>query len=223
MGGSLRGKDTTMPYAVPPGRRLATTIALVTALTLAGCSGGDEGTGKPAGSPTGQAASTSAGAGSSQSASAGAGGAVNAEAVNIDPKNLPPSLGSVTVPAVVKDDPAATMKVDLLGLKRQDKVVIATYSFVVTSTSTDDEWLWDYLGRQIWNPTLVDTKNLKLHQVLRPVGGGTEVMTTYKGSKFAPGQTYFAFAAFAAPPADVTTMTVNAVEGGAAFTDVPLK
>lgn len=205
-------------------RRFVVAVACAGALALTGCSGSaDEGNTEPTTAATDTAAAD-AGTSPTAEATGGAGAPVNAEAVNIDPDNLPPSLGSVVVPAVVEGDPEATMKVDLLGLERQDQVVIATYSFVVTSSSsTKDEWLYDYLGNSPWRPTLVDTKNLKLHAVLRPTGGGPEVMTEYQGSKFAPGQTYFAFAAFAAPPADVTTMTVNAVEGGAAFTDVPLQ
>lgn len=203
-------------------RAVSAALAITAALTMSGCSlVGKEPASNPAGSAS-AGASGASGAASGAASGSKPGGAVNADAVNIDPDNLPPSLGTVTVPAVVKDDPAATMEVNLLGLRRQDKVVVATYSFVVKSDkSTTARWLYSYLGDKGWKPTLVDTKNLKLHDVLE--GDGGKAMTESQGSMFAPGQTYFAYAAFAAPPADVTDMTVKAVDGGAAFLAVPLQ
>jgi hypothetical protein len=195
------------------------------ALLVSGCSGGSDEAGagstqstKPVSSASGSAPSSAGASGSTQPNDGGA------SAAGIDPANPPKPLGTVTIPAVVKDDPKATLKIDLLGLKRQDKMLIATYAFTVTSTGESKaRWLYDYLGDQGWSPTLVDTKNLKLHKPLRAPGGGDIAATSYQGNKFAPGQVSYAFAVFGAPPEDVREMTVNVSDGAPPLVGMPIQ
>ena len=66
----------------------------------------------------------------------------------------------------------------------------------------------------------MDSRNLKLHNVVK--AGGQLVASDYQGSEFSPGQTFYAYAVFGAPPEDVTTMDVIASHGLPAFIAVPI-
>lgn len=48
-------------------------------------------------------------------------------------------------------------------------------------------------------------------------------MTDYQGAKFRPGQTFYAYASFAAPPTDVTSITVSLTDGAPAAAQVPIR
>lgn len=149
--------------------------------------------------------------------------AQSAAAAGVDLNSLGEPIATVSVPAQVEGDPDATMDVSLYSLTRDGETVIGAYSFHVRSdTGSDDaRWVYDYLGGQAWHPHLVDTQNLTRHDVLRQ--GATFAMTDYQGVKFRPGQTLFAYAAFAAPPADVTTMTVSLLDGAQPVSEVPVR
>lgn len=149
--------------------------------------------------------------------------AQSAVAAGVDLASVGDPIATVSVPAQVEGDPEATMDISLYSLTRDGETVIGIYSFTVRSeTGADDaEWIYDYLGKQGWVPHLIDTQNLTRHDVLRQ--GATLAMTDYQGVQFRPGQTLFAYAAFAAPPADVTTMTVSLVDGAAAVPEVPVR
>lgn len=189
-----------------PTRLLA--AAVLGALALTGCSGdGDEPDTKATSGVSATAASTAAptgGAGAGPDAEAQA---LEAAKAGIDPANPPKPIASSTTAAVVDGDPKATMKIDLLGLKRQGKTVLASYGFTVNAAagaSDDPQWIYDYLGNQGWNPALIDSTNLTLHRVV--TAAKRPLQTAYQGVKFRPGQTLYAYAVFAAPPEGVTTM-----------------
>ena len=195
--------------------------ALAGSVLLSGCSGGDSAAPAKA-APVGSTASPSSSSSSSSSDPNAADRAAEASKAGIDPANPPKPIASATAAAVVEGDPKATMRLDLLGLKRTGKTVLATFAFTVTSPggSTRPQWIYDYLGDTGWHPQLVDTTNLKLHRVVK--AGGRPVATDYQGAKFAPGQTLYAYAVFAAPPSDVTTMDVIPSDNVPALPDVPL-
>ena len=67
-------------------------------------------------------------------------------------------------------------------------------------------------------PQIVDGTNLKVHDVVAGSQVG-RLMTAHQGTKFGPGQTYYAFATFAAPPSGAT-LSVKAADGAPPFTDV---
>lgn len=214
-----------MTTAVP---RLLTPMTLLCALALAGCSGADEPGAVDTTSPAASAAASTASAPGSASASSGSASSEgddveeqSAAAAGIDLHAVAEPIATATVPAVVADDPDATMEVALLDLERDGDTVIGTFSFTVDADgAAEARWLWDYLGDQSWRPFLVDTTNLTRHDVL--MSPGTYAMTSSQGLKFRPGQTMYGFASFAAPPADVTTMTVQLIEGAAPATAVEL-
>ena len=62
--------------------------------------------------------------------------------------------------------------------------------------------------------------NLNKHGVL---GGINGAVTNHQGGRFMPGETFYAYASFAAPPADVTTMDVMMVEGAPLATGVEIR
>lgn len=215
-------------------------LALAAALTLSACSDGESATfeqsatqaddtapeTEAAGSDTAGSADTADAAG----ATSGAGGDAeddvteqSAAAAGVDPAQLGEPIATVTVPAVVEDDPEASMDVHLYSLRRDGETVVALFSFTVSSEdgSDDARWIYHYLGDTSWRPFLVDTTNLTRHDVLG--SSGTRAMTDYQGVKFRPGQTLYAFAAFAAPPEGVDTVTVNIDAGAPAVAEVPIQ
>lgn len=147
----------------------------------------------------------------------------SAAAAGIDLTQVPDPIATATVPATVEGDPEATMQVSLLSLVRDGETVIANVSFRVDSEggSTTPRWIYHYLGDFSWKPHLIDTTNLTRHDVLGT--SPTWAMTESQGSKFSPGQTFYAYAAFAAPPEGTTTVNVHLVDGSPAATEVPIQ
>lgn len=148
----------------------------------------------------------------------------SAAAAGVDPAELGEPLATVTRPARVAGDPDATMDVSLYSLERDGKALVGIFSFTVHSDSTtaEPEWLYDYLSSQSWRPHLIDTTNLTRHDVLG--GSGRYAVSDSQGSTyFLPGQTVYGYAAFASPPAEVTTMTVQLIDGTPAIQDVPVQ
>lgn len=143
-------------------------------------------------------------------------------AAGVDLSDLGEPVASSDVPAVVEGDPDATMTVAFYGLERDGETVVGTYSFTVHSDSTDPRWIYHYLGDQGWRPYLVDPENLNKHDVLRGEGG-QEAQTAYQGVQFAPGQTLYAYAMFAAPPEDVDAMDVAIVDSAPMLTGVEIR
>lgn len=232
------------PTTIRTGGRTARSIAAIAlvAALASGCQlgiGGDDAekpadgqtqsdTGGENGGENGAAASdggTDQGTGAGEpAASDGGGDAVvddDTQAAGVDPSSLGDPIASAEAPAIVDGDPEATMTVNLYSLTRSGETVVAVYSFQVHSTQTDHEdWLYGYLGDQGWHPYLIDTTNLNRHDVMTGAGSA---QTAYQGAEFRPGQTFYAYAVFAAPPADVTTMDASIADGVPMATEVPLR
>lgn len=149
-----------------------------------------------------------------------------AQAAGVDLTDVGAPIASAEVPAAVKGDPEATMTVSLHGLTRQDETLVAVYSFRVEASeaaSTDPRWIYHYAADQGWNPYAVDTTNFNRHGVLTDSTGTIRSQTEYQGPKFRPGQTLYAYAMFAAPPEDVTTMDVLLIDGAPLATEVEIR
>ncbi|UVI35648.1 hypothetical protein [Brevibacterium spongiae] len=192
-----------------PIRRTAlSAAAVVLAVTLTACSSGDDADA----SKTDDSGSQETEQASDDSGDGGAKGeAGSAEAAGLDMNDLPDPIASQDIPATVEGDDDAKLKVDLFALKRQGETVVAQFGFTVNSSSTEEDWLYGYLGDESWDPFLVDSRNLRKHQVLKH--NVNRAQTTSQGPKFKPGQTYYAFAVFAAPPPDVQEVEVSVVDG----------
>lgn len=198
-------------------RRPLVPLTLAAALLLTGCSLGAPAQFEESAAPA-PAQSASPAEDAEEDASA-----ESAQAAGIDPADLGDPIATITIPAVVEGDPEATMDVSLLSLRRDGKTVIANYSFLVHSTAVEqkERWIYHYLGGQAWEPHLIDSVNLTRHDVLGDYPN--EAMTDYQGTQFRPGTTFYAYAAFAAPPEDVTAMNVAMVDGAPLVMDVPLR
>lgn len=206
-------------------RTLNCTLALAVAgaLTLSACSQGDSASfgGESA------AAQASSSVGASGEASSQNEGDDTAEesaaAAEISLADLGDPIATATVPAFVELDPAATMEVSLYSLTREGKTLHGVFSFMVTSEngSEDASWLYDYLGGTAWEPHLIDPVNLARHDILGDFP--REAVTDDQSVKFRPGQMFYAYASFAAPPADVTSITVSLVDGAPPAVQVPIR
>jgi hypothetical protein len=121
----------------------------------------------------------------------------------------------------MEKDPAATVKVDLLGLERKDKVVVLTAAVTPTTTLSDPQNLFRVLGSNSWMPSLIDTVNLKQYAVVR--AGGKILSSNDLVVRAGSGQPMFVYAVFAAPPPDVTKVNVLFSDAIPAFSDVPIQ
>lgn len=201
-------------------RYLSIAIVVVSAL-CAGCT-------VPSPGPPSEVASSPAPANSaSVSSSPAAPGTVESEsarAAGIDLTTLPAPIASGRLPARVSDDPDATIEIALYSLRRTGKVVTATFSFRVHSAGdrAGEALLFGYLGGEIWTPYLVDTVNLRRHGVLTADDVAAQTSSNLRGQRFRPGQTLYAYAMFAAPPTDVTTVDVQLASGLPTAVGVPI-
>ena len=234
---------TTATTEPAPGARPLTRrhlgLGLLTAVVLSGCS---VGTGSPSGDgeeepaqdpPAGQGDSPASdgqddGSAGDEDATQGTDGDAtavhdeDAASAGVDLTDAGDPVFEATVPATVEGDPEASMTVALHSLERRDETVVAIFSFLVLSSEQSDPTdLYNYLGKSGWHPYAIDTVNLNRHGVMGSISSRTQ--TSYQGTRFAPGQTMYAYAMFAAPPEDVTTMDVSLVDGAPLATAVEIR
>jgi hypothetical protein len=198
-------------------RRQSRMVVAALALTLlAACS-------------TDKATSVNPGAGSTGSAkSSSAPGATNDPATNganqigVDEPDLSKVMFSKQF--AIPGEPQHKVTVGILSLERKDKVailkVVATPDFADKSATQRIGFkdavhsfpLW-------WLPTLLDLTNLKQYKVLAGSGG----YLNYEDGEAVSGQPIYAWAVFAAPPANVTKLDLNLVSWMPRFTNVPIR
>ena len=204
-----------------PSVRPTTAIAsLVLILSLGACSLGSDDTTADRQSPD----DTSAAGESPSAAPSGEPG--SPESAGLDPNNLPEPVASATVPARAGegDQSDATMTVELLGLSREGRTVVGQFAFTIDAAAgSEPNHLYHYLGNSGWAPFFIDNTNLKRHRVLSDSSGVIRAQTDYMGGKFGPGQTFYAFAVFAAPPEDVTEVDVAMVDGAPLATGITVQ
>lgn len=137
----------------------------------------------------------------------------SAARAGVDVDDVGEALATATVPATVQGDEDATMEVAVHSMVRDGDVVHGTFSFQVQSDARGvaPAWIYSYLGNRSWKPYFIDTVNLTRHDVVS--GSGLKAATSSQDLKFLPGQTVYGYAIFAAPPQDVTTVTLSLVEG----------
>lgn len=208
------------------GTTTRTMLAVVTAAAvLTGCagSGDDEGEGGTASASSSAAASADASSGTDEESGEDSELDDAAAEAGVDPSSPPEPISSVTMPGHTTDGDEVELAVDLFGLKRQDELVVLTIG--ITPDADADGRPSSFLSwtGDVWSPQLIDTQNLKSHSVVEADGKRLQTGTAAISTKFGPGQTYYLYAAFAAPPQDVTTMTVKLVDGAPAVTGVTIQ
>ena len=181
--------------------------------------GGDQGSGSDGANPA-QGASDDGGAaaGSDQGGENGkpASGGQNKA-------NYPAPIFTTERPVEVKEDPNATLTVNLHQLKREGDTVTAYVSFTLNSTAKEAKDFFFLNGSLIWKPFLIDNVNLKKHTPLSTTNSQHYAMTPMEDVDLMPGQTTYAFATFAAPPADVKQMDVSLMDGTEVAKGVEIK
>ena len=123
----------------------------------------------------------------------------------------------------MKEDPNATWTVNLHQLKREGETVTAYVSFTLNSTAKEAKDFFFLNGSLIWKPFLIDNVNLKKHTPLSTTNSQHYAMTPMEDVDLMPGQTTYAFATFAAPPADVKQMDVSLMDGTEVAKGVEIK
>lgn len=151
----------------------------------------------------------------------------SAKDAGIDLNNLGEPVHTVDIPANIEGDTDATLSVAFYGLRRSAEVLTGTYSFTLHSDSTRSTPVTVYklLGGTDWTPYLVDAVNLDKYLVLEGSDGEKAKTPTSETDsvRMLPGQTIYAYALFAAPPSDVTTMDAMIVEGAPLAVGVELE
>lgn len=205
-------------------RGTAGVAAVAAGLMLTGCSigGGSE-------EPATSASQDEGGGSASATGSEDEGGENSSEELDtqageagVDPTEPPEPIATVEAPATDSTGEPTTLTVDLLEARREDELLVLTVRFTPAEGDGKPQWLYHYLGQETWAPQVIDTTNLRVHNVVKGEGQPKPLLTDYQGTKFGPGQRYYAFAVFAAPPEDVESVTVNVVGGAESLTEVPL-
>lgn len=181
--------------------------------------GGDQGSGSDGANPA-QGASDAGGA----SAGSDQGGANGKPASGGQNKaNYPAPIFTTERPVEVKEDPNATLTVNLHQLKREGETVTAYVSFTLNTTAKEAKGFFYLNGSSRWRPFLLDNVNLKKHTPLSTTNSQHYAMTPMEDVDLMPGQTVYAFATFAAPPADVKQMDVSLMDGTEVAKGVEIK
>jgi hypothetical protein len=190
------------------------------ALSVAACSSEEK---SPAGSGSGTAsAAPSASSGAAASAAPSADPQENGSAAaGVGLEALANPIATVEAKTGMEDDPEGTVKVDVLGLKRKDKLLILTAAVTPKTSLAERQSLFEALGHHSWFPKLVDTANLKQYSVVR--SGGSRLSSGDLTVESASGQPMFVYAVFAAPPADVTSINVLFADSVPVLTNVPIQ
>jgi hypothetical protein len=184
-------------------RTVSTAALAVATIVLAGCSASLTGGGAPEPARTTAATAPGTAAAGSESAT------TPAPVVAADPfRNV---LGRQDVPMPLQGDTKATLRVDLLSLKRDGRVITLTAAFTPTHTLTEQMSLYNMLGDQGWQPTLIDVDNLKLYSVLSG-GSAGRMQSNDLGDKVPSGAPLLVHAVFAAPPPGVTAVNVQVAD-----------
>jgi hypothetical protein len=125
----------------------------------------------------------------------------------VPPDGFRNALATVQVPMSLDNDQQARLKIDVLGLKRQGKVLVLTAALTPTTSQTDALNLYEMLGQQSWQPQLIDVNNLKLYRVA--TAGSGELRSKDIGDRVPSGSTLLVEATFAAPPAGVDALNLQ--------------
>ncbi|KRE39108.1 hypothetical protein ASG73_01785 [Janibacter sp. Soil728] len=182
-------------------------LGAATALALTGCSmlGADDSDGD-----------AGADASSSQTSGVVNGDASTngAKAAGIDLKNPPKPIAEQTI--TVDQDSVDETKVELLELRRDDNVMLATFRLTGTGRGTEDKTAFKLLGWSSFAPVLIDMKNLEKYKHV-------EDLTSDDISASAPlGQPVYMFTAFPLPRDGVTEMDLRVTSESPAIEDIPM-
>lgn len=133
------------------------------------------------------------------------------------------------------ENDGATLRVDITGLKRNDRLVTLNWNITVVKGGGSCGDCWELVTRlsadqsattyDVSGVRLVDTVNSKRYLVAHSGGSGQEVgrcvCSATKTTGLRPGGGVSLFATFTAPPPDVTKLNVDLLDLGV-FDNVPI-
>jgi len=202
-----------MPPRPMPAAIVSAALATLMLVT-AGCSPSPDNAGDKAGSSK---SSKSADASGKQQDVVDSGAA----SAGIDPMKPPKPVTSFTAPAPYVKDPEATARFDIYSIKRQGKLAILTLSVTPTFSTVDPAGLFSLMGNHLFSPTLIDPVNLREYKVVSTRSGN--LSTSDISTKTPSGKPIFVWAAFAAPPANVGSVTLNLYDTLPGIAGVPVQ
>lgn len=161
------------------------------------------------------------GGGDDASSSSSTSGVVNgdantngAKAAGIDLKNPPKAIAEATIN--VNQDSIDTTKIELLELRRDDNVMLATFRLTGKGQGTEPKTAFKLLGWSSFAPVLIDMKNLEKYRHV-------DDLTSDDVSAEAPlGQPVYLFTAFPLPREGVTAMDLLVTSESPAIEDIPM-
>lgn len=183
-------------------RTRAIALGAAAALTLSGCSmlsgddGDTDGTSQTSGVVTGNPDEN------------------GAKAAGIDLDNPPAAIAEATV--TVDRDSIEETKIELLELRRDDNVMLATFRLTGEGRGTEKKSAFRLLGWSSFSPTFVDMKNLEKYRHV-------DDLTSDETEAEAPlGQPVYLFTAFPLPREGVTEMDLRVTSEAPAIEDIPM-
>lgn len=184
-------------------RTRAIALGAAAALALSGCSmlgGDDEG----------------AGSSSSQTSGVVTGNPDEngAKTAGIDLENPPAAIAEATLN--VDRDAIEETKIELLELRRDDNVMLATFRLTGSGRGTEKASGYDLLGNSSFAPVFIDMKNLEKYRHV-------EDLSSDEVDASAPlGQPVYLFTAFPLPRDGVTAMDLRVTSESPAIEDIPM-
>jgi hypothetical protein len=206
-----------------PSRLLVAALALS---LLTACSTARDTDGKSANDKADNGKSSSAPA-SNGPAAPGDPAANGASGIGIDQPD--PSKAIFSKQFALPGNPQRKVTVGILSLERKDRVailkVVLTPEFadLPASELIGFQQAIDEGGAFIWQPTLLDLKNLKKYNVLHAPRTAGEGALLFQNGKAVSGQPIYGWAVFAAPPAGVTSLDLTITDWMPRLTNVPIR
>lgn len=137
-----------------------------------------------------------------------------AKVAGIDLKNPPAAIAEATVQ--INNDSVDTTKIELLELRRDDNVMLATFRLTGEGRGTENKSAFKLLGWSSFEPVLIDMKNLEKYRHV-------DDLTSDATEASAPlGQPVYVFTAFPLAREGVTAMDLRVTSESPAIEDVPM-
>lgn len=137
-----------------------------------------------------------------------------AKVAGIDLDNPPAAIAEATL--TVDRDAIEETKIELLELRRDDNVMLATFRLTGEGRGTEKASGYDLLGNSAFAPVFIDMKNLEKYRHV-------EDLSSNEVDASAPlGQPVYLFTAFPLPRDGVTAMDLRVTSESPAIEDVPM-
>lgn len=137
-----------------------------------------------------------------------------AKTAGIDLENPPAAIAEATVK--INNDSVDETKIDLLELRRDDNVMLATFRLTGQGRGTESKSAFKLLGWNSFQPVLIDMKNLEKYRHVEDLtSSGTEVTAPL-------GQPVYMFTAFPLPRDGVTAMDLRVTSESPSIEDIPM-